>query len=148
MTEYRLSPEGEALKAKLEKIRSLKKLLKSLERQIADEKQSISLCGQDYTQTPIMGGIKTPIQERYVIRLDELNRRYESVMNEVFELEDELSSSLDRLTPLEQSMLIDRYINGWSWRRIMDNYGYEEAQSYRLHNKALNNFAKLKDDSK
>lgn len=142
MTEYRLSPEGEALKAKLEKIRSLKKLLKSLERQIADEKQSISLCGQDYTQTPVLGGIKTPIQERYVIRLDELNRRYESVMNEVFELEDELSSSLDRLTPLEQSMLIDRYINGWSWRRIMSEYGYEEREPFRICNRAINKISK------
>lgn len=144
MTEYRLSPEGEALKAKLEKIRSLKKLLKSLERQIADEKQSISLCGQDYTQTPVLGGIKTPIQERYVIRLDELNRRYESVMNEVFELEDELSSSLDRLTPLEQSMLIDRYINGWGWDKIARQYGYVKQHVFRIQNKALNNLSALK----
>ncbi|MBO6263846.1 MAG: hypothetical protein J6N93_06235 [Clostridia bacterium] len=58
------------------------------------------------------------------------------------EYEDELSSSLDRLTPLEQSMLIDRYIYGWSRRRIMSEYGYEKREPSRICNRAINKISK------
>ena len=60
------------------------------------------------------------------------------VLDEVFALEDLLAEHMKELSPIEQSMIIDRYMNGKSWRKIQEEYGYEEAQPYRIVGGAIN----------
>ena len=71
------------------------------------------------------------------------------VMAELFELEDLLSDHMKDLDSIEQNMLMDRYMNGKSWRKIQEEYGYEEAQPYRIVGGAIKKICrKAKDDSK
>ena len=40
---------------------------------------------------------------------------------------------------VEKAVLIDRYLNRMSWRKIAALHGYEERQIYRYHESALEN---------
>ena len=142
MSYYKLSPEGKEVKKVLEQILNCRRLLESLKRRIAEAEQSISVSSPDYSQPVVQGGNKTTQQERYAERMEKLRSRYDKVMTDLFAAEDEIAETLEKLCPLEQSMIIDRYMIGMTWRKIAIKYGYEEAQTYRIHNKALNNFSK------
>lgn len=137
-----LSAEGQELKGKLETIRAKKRLLKSIERQMAEARAEIGITIQDYSKTPVQGGIKTPAQERFALLIDRLTDKYDKVMEEAFTLEDELANSLGTLNETEQSMLIDRYVNGWSWDKIARVYGYCDRQCRRIKNNGIEKLAK------
>ena len=138
------------LKKKLEELRSKKRRLRQLEMQIAEEKASIDgVQAVNYESSAVKGGTSNPIQQRYIEHMERLCADRNRVMSEVFELEDFLADHMKDLDPLEQNMLIDRYMNGKSWRKIQEEYGYEEAQPYRIVGGAIKKICrKAKDDSK
>ena len=69
--------------------------------------------------------------------IDRLEKRYEKVLQEVFETEDFISENLVFLSPIEQTIIIERYMSGKSWRKIQAELHYEERQPYRIAEKAL-----------
>lgn len=138
-----LSQQAQAVKDKLKALEGKKRLLKSIQRQIANARADISgLTAQTYESEPVMGGIVTSVQERFITLISRLEERYEKVMSEAFEIEDAIAQAVYCLNEVEQSMIIDRYINGWSWRKIEREHYYAEAQTYRIHNEALEKLAK------
>lgn len=40
--------------------------------------------------------------------------------------------------PVQQNIMKERYLWGWSWERIRQAIGYSERESYRKHEQALN----------
>ena len=136
-----LSERGKEFKAKLESIRGKKKLLKSIERQIAEARYSIGAIKVDYSTPTVQGGASISAQERFAILIDNLERRYNKVMEEVFELEDSISSGISELSETEQSMIIDRYVSGWSWEKIRKRYSYCRRQTIRIVNNSINKIA-------
>lgn len=138
------------LKKKLEELRGKKRRLKQLEMQIAEEKASIDgIQAVNYESVAVQGGTSNPIQQRYIEHMERLCADRNKVLDEVFALEDFLAEHMKDLSPIEQSMLIDRYMNGKSWRKIQEEYGYEEAQPYRIVGGAIKKICrKAKDDSK
>ncbi len=138
------------LKKKLEELRSKKRRLRQLEMQIAEEQASIDgVQALNYENSAVQGGTSNPVQQRYIEHMERLCADRNRVMAELFELEDLLSDHMKDLESIEQNMLIDRYMNGKSWRKIQEEYGYEEAQPYRIVGGAIKKICrKAKDDSK
>lgn len=138
------------LKKKLEELRGKKRRLRQIEMQIAEEKASIDgVQALNYENSAVQGGTSNPIQLRYIEHMERLCADRNKVLDEVFTLEDFLAEHLKELSPIEQSMLLDRYMNGKSWRKIQEEYGYEEAQPYRIVGAAIKKICqKSKDDSK
>ncbi len=138
------------LKKKLEELRGKKRRLRQIEMQIAEEQASIDgVQALNYENSVVQGGTSNPIQLRYIEHMERLCADRNRVMAELFELEDLLSDHMKDLDSIEQNMLMDRYMNGKSWRKIQEEYGYEEAQPYRIVGGAIKKICrKAKDDSK
>lgn len=139
----------EAMKRTLDGLKQKKSLLRSLQRQIEEAREQIDCLSGAGDGVPVQGGIKEPVAERFVEHLERLEKRYEAVLAEVFEIEDYISEHLPALSEIEQAIIIDRYMSGKSWRRIQQDHHYEERQPYRIVERAIQKLAaKSKEDSK
>ena len=85
----------------------------------------------------MQGGQPIPAAEKFVEYIERLEKRYEAVISEVFQIEDFISENLVFLSPIEQTIIIERYMSGKSWRKIQAELHYEERQPYRIADKAL-----------
>lgn len=137
-----LSEEALNVKNKLKTLESKKRLLKSIQQQIANARADMSgISAVSYENAKVLGGSKTSVQERFTALITKLEARYEKVMAEAFAIEDTIAEAVYYLDEVEQAMIIDRYINGYSWRKIERLHNYCERQVYNLHNDALEKMA-------
>lgn len=137
-----LTAEGNAVKEKLKALEGKKRLLKSIQRQIANARADMSgISAVSYENAKVDGGIKTSVQERFMALISKLETRYNNVMEEAFAIEDAIAEAVYCLDEVEQAMIIDRYVNGWSWRKIEREHNYCDRQTYRIHNQALEKMA-------
>ena len=128
----------EDMKKMLDEMKHKKSLLRTLKRQIEEAREQIDcLRAQDYGNTAVQGGIKEPAAERFVEHIERLEKRYESLLSEVFAAEDYISEHLPNLSAIEQAIIIDRYMHGKSWRKIQQEYHYVDRQLYRIANSAI-----------
>lgn len=130
------------LKSKLEQFRGTKRRMKQLEEQISETRAMMDGVGTfRFDSVAVQGGQREPVQQRYIEHMERLLAVYKSLHNSVEEevnfLENFLAERMQELTPLEQSMITDRYINGKSWRVIQGEYSYEQRQPFRIVNGAL-----------
>lgn len=138
-----LTAEGNAVKEKLKTLEGKKRLLKSIQRQIANARADMSgISAVSYESAKVDGGIKTSVQERFTALIDKLEKRYNKVMEEAFAIEDAIAEAVYCLSEIEQAMIIDRYVNGWSWRKIEREHHYCERQVFNIHNDALEKMAR------
>ena len=140
----------EEMKKMLDEMKHKKSLLRTVQRQIQETREQIDcLRAQDYGVIAVQGGVKEPAAERFVEHIERLEKRYEALLSEVFEAEDYISEHLPQLSAIEQTIIIERYIHGKSWRKIQEEHHYEERQPYRIAERATKKLAaKLKEDSK
>lgn len=133
----------EDLKKKLRELQSKKRLAKSIQMQIARKREEIDcISAVAYDKPAIKGGQPVPAAERFVEYIERLEKRYEAVIAEVFEIEDFISENLVFLSPIEQTIIIERYMSGKSWRKIQAELHYEERQPYNIEKCALQKLAK------
>ena len=112
--------------------------MRTVQRQIQETREQIDcLRAQDYGVIAVQGGIKEPAAERFVEHIERLEKRYESLLSEVFVAEDYISEHLPNLSAIEQAIIIDRYMHGKSWRKIQQEYHYVDRQLYRIANSAI-----------
>lgn len=137
----------EDMKKMLDELKHKKSLLRTLKRQIEEAREQIDcLRAQDYGNTAVQGGIKEPAAERFVEHIERLEKRYEALMEEVFLEEDYIAEHLAELSPIEQTIIIERYISGKSWRKIQQEQHYEERQPYRIAKQAIQKLASSYED--
>ena len=126
------------MKKMLDDMKHKKSLLRAVQRQIQEAREQIDcLHAQDYGVIAVQGGVKEPAAERFVEHLERLEKRYESLLSEVFMVEDYISEHLPQLSAIEQAIIIDRYMHGKSWRKIQQEYHYVDRQLYRIANSAI-----------
>ena len=137
-----LSEEALKVKSKLKTLESKKRLLKSIQQQISNARADMSgISAVSYENAKVQGGTKTSVEERFTVLITKLEARYEKVMAEAFVIEDAIAEAVYYLDEVEQAMIIDRYINGYSWRKIERLHDYCDRQTYRIHNEALEKMA-------
>lgn len=138
------------MKLMLDGLKQKKRLLRSVQRQIEETREQIDcLNGRDYGGTAVQGGIKEPAAERFVEHREKIESRYKNLMAEVFAVEDYISEHLPVLSEIEQAIIIDRYMGNKSWRRIQQEYHYEDRQPYRIAERAIQKLAGVwQEDSK
>lgn len=126
------------MKKMLDSMKHKKSLLRSVKRQIEETREQIDcLRAQDYSGSPVQGGVKEPAAERFVEHMERLEHRYESLMAEVFAAEDYIAEHMSELTEIEQAIIIERYIHGKSWRRIEREVNYSERRVFDYHKSAV-----------
>ena len=140
----------EELKEKLKQLRDTKRRIRQLDAQIAEAKATIDGVGAfRFDSVAVQGGKREPVQQKYVERMERLlsnyNKLREDMANEVGTTEEYLSHMGEgELTPIEQSILTDRYINCKSWREIQAEYHYENRQPYDIVKNAIKKLLEIK----
>ena len=120
-----LSKKGIELKECLDVIKSKKRLLTALQRQLAQRQADCdSVSAVDYSLSKVKSSNNTSQEERYVLYLETLRNRIDELMQEIFKAEDTIAVEIQVLNETEQAMIIDRYIHNWSWKRICKEYNY------------------------
>lgn len=138
------------LKSKLKQLRDTKHRIKQLDAQIAEARATIDGVGAfRFDSVAVQGGQSEPIQQKYVERMERLLSNYNKLRtdmaNEVGAIEEYLSHMGEcKLTPIEQSILTDRYINCKSWRDIQVEYHYEDRQPYDIAKNAIKKLLNIK----
>ena len=126
------------MKKMLDSMKHKKSLLRSVKRQIEETREQIDcLRAQDYSGSPVQGGVKEPAAERFVEHMERLEHRYESLMAEVFAAEDYIAEHMSELTEIEQAIIIERYMHWKSWRRIEREVNYSERRVFDYHKSAV-----------
>ena len=114
------------IKKKLSEYRDLKKLLNSEQERIATLRSQIyNVKATDYSSERVSGTRESTYLESILDRIELLEKRADNLMQMLFETEDLIAESMDNLSAIEQAMVIDRYMNGWSWKKICLKYHYE-----------------------
>lgn len=124
-------------KQSLKELKSLKRLIKVKLAQIEEERKQISITAVDYSKERISGGESVPLQQRFIEHIERLERDYEQLLDRMRETEDMLAEHLTELSPIEQAIIIERYMHGKSWRQIEREYGYSIDSIYRIHGAAV-----------
>ena len=132
------------IKEKLSEYKDLKKLLASEQERIATiRSQLYGIKATDYSTERVSGTRENTYLDTLLDRLYKLEARAEIIMQDLFETEDMIAENMDVLTPIEQAMVIDRYMNGWSWKKIClkYHYDYEARGAQKAMNTAIRKMA-------
>lgn len=114
------------IKKKLSEYKDLKKLLNSEQERIATLRSQIyNVKATDYSSERVSGTRESTYLESILDRIELLEKRADNLMQMLFETEDLIADNMDNLSAIEQAMVIDRYMNGWSWKKICLKYHYE-----------------------
>ena len=133
------------IKKKLSEYKNLKKLLNSEQERIATLRSQIyNVKATDYSSERVSGTRESTYLESILDRIELLEKRADNLMQMLFETEDLIADNMDNLSAIEQAMVIDRYMNGWSWKKICLKYHYEyEARgAQKAINAAIKKMAK------
>ena len=133
------------IKKKLSEYKDLKKLLNSEQERIATLRSQIyNVKATDYSSEIVSGTRESTYLESILDRIELLEKRADNLMQMLFETEDLIADNMDNLSAIEQAMVIDRYMNGWSWKKICLKYHYEyEARgAQKAINAAIKKMAK------
>lgn len=123
--------------------------LKSLEDRIIELRNNLyRVKSINYSKDRVDGGVPSDIADRIGMiqsLVDEANDRWDSLIKKkrmalsiIFEIKD----------GRYQAILEERYINMRSWSFIARRIGYEESQTYLLHQKGLSIFDRIFDERK
>ena len=126
------------IKKKLSEYKDLKKLLNSEQERIATLRSQIyNVKATDYSSERVSGTRESTYLESILDRIELLEKRADNLMQMLFETEDLIADNMDNLSAVEQAMVIDRYMNGWSWKTICKKYNYCERQAIRIINESM-----------
>ena len=138
-----LSKKGLELKQCLDTIKSKKRLLNGLQRQLTQAQANYgSISAVDYTKPKYKSSNDATSEERYVIHLDKIRNRINKLVDEIFTMEDKIAEEISILNECEQAMIIDRYIHGWSWKKICKEYNYCYTETGNSAQRIVNNALK------
>lgn len=134
----------EEIKKLLNEYKGLKRRLDSEQLRIAELRGKItSVRATDYSRERVSGSSKdNTYTENILDRISRLEERLNGLMSRIFEIEDMISENMDNLTQTEQSMIIDRYMNRWSWAKICKKYNYCERQAIRITQNSIKKMSK------
>lgn len=134
----------------LKEYKSNKKLLAAEQFRIQELRDRLTdLRATDFGHDKVCKSRESSTYTEYILdRITCLEDRVGILMQRIFDIEDVIADNMGNLTPLEQAMVIDRYMNGWSWAKISKKYNYADSQPYKIINKAIKKMADNKNFDK
>lgn len=134
----------------LKSIKRNRALLRSIEKKLAEDDRFIFISAIDYSKPVVKGGIGTTKQEQYCELSEKIEGRKkvlkdqaEQLMCDIFLAEDTITGALPSLTPLEQEIIIECYLNGESNIAVAKKNNYSLQHIKKLKNRAVKKIASL-----
>lgn len=143
-----LSEKGQIVKKQLEELNQLKRKIRNLKYEIQELLELGSIPKRaNYNMPTGKGGINTAPQERYIIKVEELQEKIEKTIEQALEKEQEFLKSMEELDSLSYNLLKERYVLGKPLRKIIREFNYSERQIYRLYGNAIEKLSKNNEKS-
>lgn len=134
----------EEVKSLLKQLSENKKLLRVIQKQIEEVRtQAMLIPALSYEKQRVKGGESTPAQQRYIERLERLEERFNAVFDTICKAEDMITDNLKSLTPTEQTIIIERYMHGKSWKALQKEYKYSSDGVFKINSRALKKISKI-----
>ena len=108
------------------------------QRQIEELKTEAAKCTPVMHLAPSGGGGESRTLENNVIRIEEAERRLQSIVDDYDATKTRAQNLICALDDVvQQSLLQQRYINGMNWQELSEILRYSESTLRRLHKAAL-----------
>lgn len=125
----------------LKEYRTIGRDIEQMQEQIARLRSNAEKMTASFNeQGGLGGGDFTSKIQIYAERLEELEKKYEKLIEEKVKLCEEVDLALMKLPQMERYILIERYIVGTKWHIVARVIGYEESRFFDLERMALEHF--------
>ena len=127
-------------KAYLGQVRELEWEIQALLEQVGRLRSSLERCTTRITGEPRSGNSGDSLSGT-IIKLIELEREIDRMVDEQVDLKAQIMGEINRMErSIYRTILIHRYINCKSWRKIAEIFCYDERHVRRLNDRALEIF--------
>lgn len=140
-----LSEEGKVVKKSLEQFNQAKRRLRNLQSELEYWKNLGGMVKSPSLEPHLDGGQVEPYAEKRLQKIEQLTELINGAIDEALGLEDDFLAKIDKIDPLSQNLLMERYMTGKSLQRIIRDFNYSRAQVFRLYDSC---FEKIADFSK
>lgn len=134
----------EEAKEMLKQIRNLKNKARDIMADINECRENIdaltlhsALSGTERVQ----GGEADSVVERIVERLENKTHSLETLLDKIFDREDELNAALETLTETERDVIIGYYMRDKSHKKLAREMSYSERSVYYIKERAIGKMA-------
>ncbi len=136
----------EEVKALLHNIRSKKSRLKAIKIYIAEERALMDGIGAlDYKNIKVLSSPRNNTEERYIRHLERINnlqKRFDILFEKMCAEEEVISTLMDKLSPTEYEVILNRYLRGLSRRATANLMGYSEDGLKDIQSRAIKKMSK------
>lgn len=138
----------EEVKNLLKSVRSKKSRLLAMQAYIAEERQlMLGVTSPQFDGVSVVHSQENGPEDRITKFIDRLNKwkdRYDRLFEEMCEEEDKLAGLMQRLSPVEYEVILNRYLKGLSIKKTARLMNYEEVTIKVISKKAITNMCKKK----
>ena len=144
-----LSEEGKFVKKSLEQFNQAKRRLRNLQNELEYWKNLGGMVKSPSLEPHLDGGQTEPYAEKRLQKIEQLTALINGAIDEALSLEDDFLAKIDKIDPLSQNLLMERYMTGKSMTKILREFNYSDRHIYRLYDSAFEKIAEnYKDDIK
>lgn len=138
---------SEEIKELLKNVRSKKSRLKALQSYIDEQRALIENVGAVNSDSlGVVSSAQNGTEERYAKHMDrlvQLQSRFDTLFDEMCEEEDKLNELMQRLSPTEYEVILNRYLRGMSRIRTAQIMGYSEDGLKDVQKRAIKKMSKI-----
>lgn len=95
------------------------------------------------TDMPRGGSVEGDAMANLIIKLEELEGKYNKLLNDLITEQTELEDMIQSLEPLERDLIRYRYVDGLEWYKIEEKLNYSPRTVFRMHKKILKKMEKM-----
>lgn len=129
----------------LKSLRSKKSRLKALQLYISEQRALIDgVSGINYENLRVVSSFQNGKEDSYIKHLDriaDLIKRYNNLFNDMCKEEDMLANMMNKLTPTEYEVILNRFYRGISVRKTAMVMNYEESTIKSITQRAIKRMA-------
>lgn len=138
-----LSEKGLEVKRQLEEFNQLKRKIRNLKYELQELLELGAVPKKSDLNMPTgKGGTNTAPQERYLLKVEQLQEKIDKTIERAIAKENEFLNSMEELDDLSYNLLKERYVLRKPLQRIIREFNYSESHIYRLYDKAFEKLSK------
>lgn len=138
-----LSEQGYKVKKQLEELNQLKRKIRNLKFELQELVELGAIPKNSDLNMPTgKGGTNTAPQERYLLKVEQLQEKINTTIERAIAKESEFLNAMEELDDLSYNLLKERYVLGKPLQKIIREFNYSERHIRRLYDHAFEKMVK------
>jgi DNA-directed RNA polymerase specialized sigma subunit len=105
--------------------------------------QSVSPRSPIISDMPKGSPIENDKMAALMIKFEELEEKYQMLLNELLEKQHQIECLIEKLEPFERELIRYRYVDGLPWFKVQKKLNVSQRTAFRMHEKILNKMEKM-----